>query len=75
MEELNDRRQTMANMSRESGQQRDSLLAATAQVAALKAQLDRAVEQKVNKKLNNRLKVGLDSRSGGMKGIADVQCF
>lgn len=49
----------MTQLSRETGQQRDSLLAANAQVAALKAQLDRAVEQKVNKKLNQRLKVGL----------------
>ena len=59
MDELNDRRNTMATLSRETGQQRDSLVAATAQVAALKAQLDRAVEQKVNKRLNNRLKVGV----------------
>lgn len=59
MSELDNRRNTMTQLSRETGQQRDSLLAANAQVAALNAQLDRAVEQKVNKKLNQRLKVGL----------------
>ena len=62
MEELTDRRKTMDRLSRESGQQRDSLVAANAQVATLKAQLDRAVEHKVNKKFNSRLKVGCAGR-------------
>lgn len=57
MDELNDRRNTMSSLSHETGRQRDSLVAANAQVVALRAQLDRAVEQKVNKKLNSRLKV------------------
>jgi len=64
LSELDNRRNTMTVLSQETGQQRDSLLAANAQVAALKAQLDRAVEQKVNKKLNQRLKVSLSATVG-----------
>jgi predicted RNase H-like nuclease (RuvC/YqgF family) len=51
MGELNERRSKMTKLSEESGHNRDSLLAANAQVVNLKAQLDRAVEKKVNKKL------------------------
>ncbi|ORX36741.1 hypothetical protein BD324DRAFT_651225 [Kockovaella imperatae] len=56
MDELNQHRSRMAKLSEESGHNRDSLMAANAQVASLRAQLDRAVETKVNKKLNQRMK-------------------
>lgn len=58
MEELSNRRARMSTLSEETGRHRDSLLVANEQLATLKAQLDRAVEQKVNKKLGQRLKVG-----------------
>ena len=57
MDELSERRSKMSKLSEETGRQRDSLVAANHQLATLKAQLDRAVEQKVNKKLGQRLKV------------------
>ncbi len=57
LEELNERRDKMDKTSRDSKHERDSLLAANTQVATLKAQLDRAMDAKVNKKLNSRLKV------------------
>ena len=47
----------MSILSEETGRHRDSLVAANEQLALLKAQLDRAVEQKVNKKFGQRLKV------------------
>ncbi|ORY34052.1 hypothetical protein BCR39DRAFT_556841 [Naematelia encephala] len=56
MEELTERRDKMTRLAEEQNRGRDSLSAANAQVATLKAQLDRAVEQKVTKKMNNRLK-------------------
>jgi len=59
MEDLSDRRARMSTLSEESGRNRDSLVAANAQLETLKAQLDRAVDHKVNKKLGQRLKVGL----------------
>lgn len=63
--ELQERRNTMSSLTEESRSGRDSLLAANAQLATLKAQLDRAVEQKVNKKLGQRLKVcGTDIEFG-----------
>lgn len=49
----------MASLTEETTHSRDSLLAANAQVATLKAQLDKAVDEKVNKKLASRLKVSL----------------
>lgn len=49
--ELDARRQQMTKLSEETQQGRASLQAANAQVATLKAQLDRAVEQKVQKRL------------------------
>ena len=58
MSELTGYRETMSKLSEDSTHQRDSLLAANAQVATLKAQLDRAVDAKVSKKLSQRLKVG-----------------
>ena len=57
MDELNEHRNRMTKLSEESGHNRDSLMAANAQLATLRAQLDRAVESKVNKKLNQRMKV------------------
>ncbi|GFZ44022.1 hypothetical protein JCM24511_01743 [Saitozyma sp. JCM 24511] len=56
MEELDERRSVMAELDRSRRNERDSLVAANAQVASLRAQLDRAVDAKVNKKLNNKLK-------------------
>jgi predicted RNase H-like nuclease (RuvC/YqgF family) len=57
MHELNAYRDTMNKLSEDSTHQRDSLQAANAQVANLKAQLQRAVDQKVDKKLSARLRV------------------
>jgi hypothetical protein len=58
MEELDERRNVMAELDRSRRNERDSLVAANAQVASLRAQLERAVDAKVNKKMNNKLKVG-----------------
>lgn len=58
MEELDERRSVMTELDRSRRNERDSLVAANAQVASLRAQLDRAVDAKVNKKMNNKLKVG-----------------
>ena len=63
MQELSTRRAGMSSLSEESGRHRDSLVAANAQLEALKGQLDRAVEMKVNKKFGQRLKVG-ESHTG-----------
>ncbi|WWC89409.1 uncharacterized protein L201_004333 [Kwoniella dendrophila CBS 6074] len=49
--ELNTRREEANRYSEEGHKSRDSLQAAQAQVESLKRQLDKAVEQKVNKKL------------------------
>jgi hypothetical protein len=51
MAELNDRRNEMSKLSEESSQGRHSLQVANAQLATLKAQLDRAVDQKAQKKM------------------------
>lgn len=51
MAELEDRRNQMNKLSSESKHERQSLQAATAQLAELKAQLDKAVEQKVQRRL------------------------
>lgn len=59
MDELEMRRNRMDKISEDSRRERDSLLAANAQVAHLKSQLDRAVDQKVNKKMGSRMKVSL----------------
>ena len=59
----------MNKLAEEQQHGRASLQAANAQVATLKAQLDRAVEQKVQKRL---LKV---SNSSSMGRLADRQCF
>lgn len=53
--ELETRRQQVTKLSEETQASRASLQAANAHVATLKSQLDRAVEQKVQKRL---LKVG-----------------
>jgi hypothetical protein len=49
--ELEEHRVRVAALSQDQGSTRDSLLAAKAQVVTLKAQLDKAVDKKVNKKL------------------------
>ena len=51
MDELQDRRAQMQSLSEESSKSRDSLSAANAQVLQLKAQLDKAMEMKVNKRM------------------------
>ena len=57
MGELNEHRSRMSKLSEESGHNRDSLMAANAQLASLRAQLDRAMDDKVSKKMNQRMKV------------------
>ena len=65
----------MSTLSEETGRHRDTLMAANKQLTLLKAQLDRAVEQKVNKKFGQRLKV---SGSAGARSLSTemlCQCF
>jgi chromosome segregation ATPase len=61
MEELAERRQQVSKVEHHKRSERDSLLSANAQVAALKAQLEKAVDAKVNKKMGSKLKVSLMS--------------
>lgn len=63
MEELSERRQQVTRVEESKRSERDSLLHANAQVAALKAQLEKAVDAKVNKKM---LKVSVLSGLIGM---------
>jgi predicted RNase H-like nuclease (RuvC/YqgF family) len=72
MEELNQRRSKMTKLSEESGHNRDSLLAANAQLAAIKAQLEKATEQKVNKKM---LRVSVVNISGDLTRLTYVKFF
>jgi kinesin family protein 4/21/27 len=58
MDELAERRSKMDELDSNRRHERDSLVAANAQVASLRAQLERAVDAKVNKKMNSKLKVG-----------------
>jgi kinesin family protein 4/21/27 len=62
MEELTERRQQVNRVEEHKRSERDSLHTANAQVAALKAQLEKAVDAKVNKKMGSKLKVSLPER-------------
>jgi hypothetical protein len=57
MQELEERRQQVSKVEEQKRNERDSLSSANAQVAALKAQLEQAVDAKVNKKMGSKLKV------------------
>lgn len=57
MVELTDRRSQLIKIDESKNRERDSLLAANQQVAALKAQLDKAANSKVDKKMGSRLMV------------------
>jgi chromosome segregation ATPase len=57
MDELTERRQQVSQVEEHKRSERDSLLSANAQVAALKAQLEQAVDAKVRKKMGSKLKV------------------
>lgn len=74
LSELDARRQQMTKMSEESQSSRASLQAANAQVATLKAQLDRAVEQKVQKRLL-KVRAGVNSRIVECFKANASQCF
>jgi kinesin family protein 4/21/27 len=57
LSELSDRRSQLSRIDEGKSRERDSLMAANQQVAALKAQLEKAVEGTVDKKMGSRLKV------------------
>lgn len=60
MEELSERRRQVTQVEEHKRNERDSLHSANAQVAALRAQLEQAVDAKVNKKMGSKLKVSPD---------------
>lgn len=57
LEELNNKKMAIVKEEESKKHERDSLVAANVQLANLRAQLEKATDAKVNKKMNSRLKV------------------